>query len=287
MPYRAVRWPPAHRLPTTPLPLIHSIGPRALKAVNLVLERLGFHLLRTGGPPFGPTQLDLGLDGFLRVEPVRGVVQGRRAASSFDVTVLPDDLGQIVPDEFEGASVLEIGPKFGDHTRWIDRALRPSRLVLLDLATDVDHGYLAGLDCPHEIRYENVLTETRLEHEDPFDLVLCAGVLYHNVEQFTLLSKLWRITRPGGMLVLETSTSPLGRAFPGGTALLELRWNSRRSGSYLLPSVQAVLVMLAMTGWNDISWYADYGTIPNAALLTCRRQERRPTSHLGTSFGAA
>ena len=46
--------------------------------------------------------------------------------------------------EFTGSCVLEVGPKVGHHTRWLASALRPSELVLIDLATAVDHATQAA-----------------------------------------------------------------------------------------------------------------------------------------------
>ena len=88
------------------------------------------------------------------------------------------------------------------------------------------------------------------------------------------------------MLVFESSLDTrFRRTFDSRTAILSLRWHPGRKGHYSLPNLQAVFLMLAMTGWNDVKWYVDYRTVIGGVLLTCRRSEERPLSYLGAPFG--
>ena len=87
---------------------------------------------------------------------------------------------------FAGGRVLEIGPKFGYHTRWIDRNLAPRYLGLLDLAEDVDHSYAEELTCDYELTWGNFISEPDLARGGPCDVIFFTGVLYHNVEPFRM-----------------------------------------------------------------------------------------------------
>ena len=40
---------------------------------------------------------------------------------------------------------------------------------------------------------------------EPFDLIWCTGVLYHNAEQLRFIRQLFDATAPGGHLVLESA----------------------------------------------------------------------------------
>lgn len=261
---------------------------RLLKWINSALTpTLGLRLVRLREPPLDPNYR-FQFPGFdLRMTSVTGRISGAKAPyPPGHLSVLTEDLALLIDKaEFSGKRVLEIGPKFGYHTAWIDRELAPGFLQLLDLADDVDHGYVDEIHCPHNIRYENILADSTLADSEPFDLIVCTGVLYHNVEPFRLLNKLWTLSRPGALMVLESTITQLERDLSASDAVMELRWHGTRKGDYLLPSKSAVIAMLAMTGWNDITWFADFNTIEGGMLLTCRKSEARPSSYHGTSFG--
>lgn len=221
----------------------------------------------------------------IRWTPVQGIIDGGTSTipnSELSVTVA--DLAAIVPAaEFSRARVLEVGPKAGHHTRWLSSALRPSELVLVDLATAVDHSYAD--ECGATLYFENILEPRQVATHAPFDLIVCLGVLYHNVDQFRLLSTLWELARPGALLALESTVTPLENRISAAEAILELRWDTKRVGNMLLPSTSAIATMLAMTGWTDVRWYQDFRTVASAALLTARRASERPLTYHGNAFG--
>jgi len=216
---------------------------------------------------------------------VQGTIDGGTSTiptSELSVTVA--DLAAIVPAaEFTGTRVLEVGPKAGHHTRWLASALRPSELVLIDLATAVDHEYVA--ECGATLYFENILEPRQVSTHAPFDLIVCLGVLYHNVDHFRLLATLWELARPGTLLTLESTVTPLENRISAAEAILEIRWDTKRVGNMLLPSTSAIATMMAMTGWTDVRWYQDFRTVSSAALLTARRAAERPVSYHGNPFG--
>jgi len=251
---------------------------RALRPTGLIVVESG-PSLRQAPDKFPARHLGIGWT------PVRGTIDGGRSTiPNSELSVTVEDLARIVPAaEFAGARVLEVGPKAGHHTRWLASALRPSEFVLVDLATAVDHGYAS--ECGATLYFENILEPRQVATHAPFDLILCLGVLYHNVDQFRLLSTLWELARPGTLLALESTVTPLEGRISASQAILELRWDTERVGNMLLPSTSAIATMLAMTGWTDVRWYQDFRTVASAALLTARRASDRPLSYHGVPFG--
>ena len=54
-----------------------------------------------------------------------------------DLTLLPESLPEVLEvSRFRGARVLEVGPKYGVHARWIDRELEPAEPVFSDFDSD-------------------------------------------------------------------------------------------------------------------------------------------------------
>lgn len=112
------------------------------------------------------------------------------------------------------ASILEIGPRDGVDTERL-LSLSPERMVQAELphareALEKDLAARGILDRV-DIRYGNIMYDDVLSDAVPFDLIWCAGVLYHNPEQLRMIARLYDWLAPGGTLVLETATA---RLFP-------------------------------------------------------------------------
>ncbi len=223
------------------------------------------------------------------VTEVRGVVRDTRELTRGVNSVLESDLDALLDTQrFKGARVLEIGPKGGYHSRWIDRTLHPSALVMVELPQKRIYAdeWRHELACPHEFIFESVFTSRRLASMEPFDLVFCTGVLYHTVEHFKLLNLLRRATRPppgGGLMVFQSSVD-LTHAEP----VILLKWTDpAQTGSYAHPSKAALFMMLEMTGWGRVLHYTDYRPGANAVLLTCEPAPRAPLAYDGVPFGGS
>ena len=189
-----------------------------------------------------------------------------------DLTLLPDALGRVVDVErFRGARVLEVGPKYGVHARWIDQALRPSELVFSDFESDshLHAKWVESLERPHRFVYGDLRTANELLELEQFDLVFFLGVLYHSIHHLPLLGMLNRVTKPGGTMLFETSIDPRP------DALVRLRWpeNGKAKG---VPTVQAVRLELAWTGWRKVTRFTDYRPGSTEALLPLREDGRAP-----------
>jgi SAM-dependent methyltransferase len=186
-----------------------------------------------------------------------------------DLTLLPEALGQALDVErFRAARVLEVGPKYGVHARWIDEQLAPSEIVFSDFASDqlLHAKWVDSLSAPHRFVFGDLKDARELLDLEPFDLVFFLGVLYHSIHHLPLLGMLNRVTKPGGTMLFETTVDPRP------DAVVRLRWpeNGKAKG---VPSVQAVRLELAWTGWRKVTRFTGYRPGTSEALFLCEKTD--------------
>jgi len=186
-----------------------------------------------------------------------------------DLTLVSDALGSVVDVErFRGVRVLEVGPKYGVHAQWIDRELQPSELVFSDFESDshLHAKWVESLECPHRFVYGDLRTATELVQLEQFDLVFFLGVLYHSIHHLPLLGMLNRVAKPGATMLFETTIDPRP------DALVRLRWpeNGKAKG---VPTIQAVRLELAWTGWRNVTRFTDYRAGSSEALFRCEKTD--------------
>ena len=73
-----------------------------------------------------------------------------------DLTIVPEALASVLDlERFHGTRVLEVGPKYGVHSLWLDRELAPSELVFSDFAADGHRHekWVGDLRSPHRFVY--------------------------------------------------------------------------------------------------------------------------------------
>ena len=186
-----------------------------------------------------------------------------------DLTLVPDALGRVLDAQrFHGVRVLEVGPKYGVHACWIDRELAPSELVFSDFESDspLHAKWVDTLASPHRFVYGDLRHATELTELERFDLVLFLGVLYHSIHHLPLLGMLNRVTKPGGTMLFETTVDSRP------DALVRLRWpeNGKAKG---VPTIQAVRLELAWTGWRKVTRFTDYRSGSSEALFLCEKTD--------------
>lgn len=187
-----------------------------------------------------------------------------------DLTLLPDALGEVLDVErFRGARILEVGPKYGVHALWIDEQLAPSELVFSDFASDqhLHAKWVDSLASPHRFVYGDLREARELLELEPFDLVFFLGVLYHSIHHLPLLGMLNRVTKPGGTMLFETTIDSRP------DAVLRLRWPPETGKAKAIPSVQAVRLELAWTGWRKVTRFTGYRPGTSEALFLCEKTE--------------
>jgi len=189
------------------------------------------------------------------------------------------------------ARILEIGPKDGLDTQRL-LGLDPERLTLIDLPRleASNRAWLSRIDAPRiEYISANVMYSTVVSHLEPFDVVWCTGVLYHNPEQLRMVRRLHDLVRPGGVLVLESATTRRRRL--RGANCVELLYppSERAKRKYHvsmnithLPSARAIESWLAMVGFERLVRSGCHRRVSRplalarAAYLTTRPLAPRP-----------
>ncbi len=187
-----------------------------------------------------------------------------------DLTLVPEALPTVIDVErFRGARVLEVGPKYGVHSLWIDRELQPSEVVFSDFAADTElHDQWVGkLERPHRFVYGDLRTAEELLELEPFDLVFFLGVLYHSAHHLDLLSMLNRVTKLGGSMLLESTVDDRS------DAIVRLNWHASTGKAKAVPTVAAMRTELAWTGWRKVRRFTDYRPESEQVLLLCEKTD--------------
>jgi SAM-dependent methyltransferase len=200
------------------------------------------------------------------------VVRDRRDTTNFegrDLTLTVEGLEDVLGGAERGRRVLEVGPKYGIHSRWLDRTLVPSELVFSDFEGDRElHDEWAGeIASPHRFVYGDLASADELLSLEPFDLVLFLGVLYHSIHHVQLLSRLNRVMRPGGTMLLETTIDPRN------DASVRLRWQVRSGKAKAIPTLDAVRLLLAWTGFRSVTRFSGYRPESSEILLLCEKTD--------------
>jgi hypothetical protein len=195
------------------------------------------------------------------------------------------------PELPRGGRILEIGPKHGLDTRLL-ATLEPRELVTVDLPEKADEiaSWLPEVPIARHVE-ANVLYLSEHERAElgRFDLVWCLGVLYHNVEQLRLLSRLYELTAESGLVVVESATTR--NRILAGRNVVELHWpETYRSVPTIthLPSRRAIASWLEMVGFADVRVREVYSRSLRwqRAVLTGRRDPGR-SAYAGYGLYAA
>jgi len=159
------------------------------------------------------------------------------------------------------ARILEIGPKDGADTQRLLR-LDPKLLTLLDLPRleASNRAWLSRIDSSRiEYVSANVMYSAVVSRLEPFDVVWCTGVLYHNPEQLRMVRKLSDLLKPGGVLVLESATTRRPRLRAANCVEVLYPPSEKVKRKYHvsmnithLPSARAIESWLAMVGLERI-----------------------------------
>jgi hypothetical protein len=189
---------------------------------------------------------------------------------NIDLTLSLDALADVARDrDWSGKRMLEVGPKHGAHALWIDEQLRPSELVFSDFAADRHfHEQWEGqLAAPHRWVYGDLRLASELLSLEPFDVVFFLGVLYHSAFHLPLLGMLNRVARLGAEMLLETTIDPRP------DAAVRIRWQRGTGKAKAVPTLDALRIELAWTGWRDVTHFTDYRPGSSEVLLLCRKTD--------------
>ncbi|MGE5538614.1 MAG: class I SAM-dependent methyltransferase, partial [Gemmatimonas sp.] len=117
------------------------------------------------------------------------------------------DLRRLADRLPERPVVLDAGCGWGASIELLNRALRPSRLIGVDIDPQMIaacHRRAADAGIEVDLRVED-LARLSLEDES-VDVAFCHQTLHHVVDQATAMRELRRVLRPGGILMFAEST---------------------------------------------------------------------------------
>jgi SAM-dependent methyltransferase len=204
----------------------------------------------------------------------RRPVRDKRASTvddqNVDLTLTLAGLEDALADrDWAGKRLLEVGPKYGSHALWVDERLQPLELVFSDFEADrhLHERWESRLRSPHRWVYGDLRLARELLELEPFDAVLFLGVLYHSAFHLPLLETLNRVTRLGGEMLLETTIDPRP------DSAIRLRWQRDTGKAKAVPTLDALRIELAWTGWRDVTRFMDYRPQSSEVLLLCRKTD--------------
>ena len=192
------------------------------------------------------------------------------SAEDIDLTLTIEGLEDVAAGrDWAGRRMLEVGPKYGIHTRWVDEHLKPAFLAFSDFEEDrgLHERWEDDLAAPHAWVYGDLRHADELRRHGPFDLVFFLGVLYHSAFHLELLGMLNRLTRVGGEMLLETTTDPRP------DSAVRVRWQRGTGKAKMVPTFDALRIELAWTGWRDVTVFTDYRPDSDEVLLLCRKTD--------------
>jgi len=151
--------------------------------------------------------------------------------------------------DVSGKDVLEIGPKHGIHTRWIS-SQNPKSITCIELEHKLQLIQSWENQVPNlEIIYEDFLT---WKTNKKFDVILFAGVIYHNTEQLRMLKKLKSLSKDKNTIMFfESSTVRIPELYDKN--IIQVYWPERYNDlptGLFWPSKKACISMLEMSGWE-------------------------------------
>ncbi len=205
--------------------------------------------------------------------PVRDKRPSTVGADGIDLTITLEGFEDVLAGrDWTGKRILEVGPKYGTHALWIDERLRPSELVFSDFAADrhLHERWEPELTSPHRWVYGDLRGARELLELERFDAVLFLGVLYHSAFHLPLLGMLNRVTRLGGEMLLETTIDPRP------DAAVRIRWQRGTGKAKAVPTLDALRIELAWTGWRDVTRFVDYRPGSNEVVVLCRKTDELP-----------
>jgi SAM-dependent methyltransferase len=215
-------------------------------------------------------QLDLNTTLTRDDRPIRDKRSSTVSAEDVDLTLTLEGLADVAAGRsWTGLRMLEVGPKYGIHTRWIDEQLAPSFLAFSDFEEDrhLHERWEAELRASHAWVFGDLRHADGLLEHGPFDLVFFLGVLYHSAFHLELLRMLNRVTRLGGEMLLETTTDPRP------DSAVRVRWQPGTGKAKMVPTFDALRIELAWTGWREVTVFTDYRPESNEVLVLCRKTD--------------
>lgn len=190
------------------------------------------------------------------------------------------DLAAALPDDLADARVLDVGCEAGyDCFAFARHGV--SDVVGCEWDGAIEQAELLESLYESGVSFEAITWEgLDPERHGAFDLIHCHGVLQRVAAPMNMLGRLWRMSAPGGLLLI-------------GSALLDRPDLSRHIGfasagedraePAWVPGRLALRWMVETSGFDPGGWFgesphASHGGAESSAYLTARRSERPPAT---------
>jgi len=170
--------------------------------------------------------------------------------------------------ELSGKKVLEVGPKYGIHSKFIAEKYCPSEIVFADFESDskLHDPWKNTIKCNNRWVYGDIRHLADQLKGEQFDFIFFLGVLYHTVYHLPVLSSLNRLLKPGGKMLLESSYDSM----PGSYLQIKFHYTQRAKA---VPTKDALRVQLAFTGWRRVNHFVNYRPNSSELLFLCEKTD--------------
>ena len=215
-------------------------------------------------------QLDANTTLTLDARPIRDKRPSTVSAEDVDLTLTLEGLEDVAAGrDWAGRRMLEVGPKYGIHTRWIDEHLKPVFLAFSDFEEDrglheggrttsprLTRGCTATCATPRGSAgtARSTSSSSSASSTTAPSTSSCSGCST-------------ALTRLGGEMLLETTTDPRP------DSAVRVRWQRGTGKAKMVPTFDALRIELAWTGWRDVTVFTDYRPESDEVLLLCRKTD--------------
>jgi hypothetical protein len=148
--------------------------------------------------------------------------------------------------------VLEIGPKHGHHTAFID-SMNPKYITLLELKSKKPqvNKWIKTIKSKHKLLYQDFNT---YDSDEKYNMIWMMGVIYHNLNPVGMLRRAHSFAADEAYLCFESATTrnkdlkkhSVIEVLPNGPN------NILACPPKMFPSKQGCLDLLELTGWEVI-----------------------------------
>lgn len=146
--------------------------------------------------------------------------------------------------------ILEVGPKHGRHTVLVSsKGAKEITCVDLPHKKGMITRWQKSIKCKLSVHYEDFL---RWQTDERFDVILFAGVIYHNTEQLRLLKKIRALCASEKTILYFESATTRTKDLQNRD-VIEVHWPKPYRDTKtirFLPSHSACLALLEMAGWE-------------------------------------
>ena len=165
---------------------------------------------------------------------------------------------QKITGSLQGKHILDIGCNNGYYLHRI-AAQNPKSVLGIDptLPYYLQYEFLSQFYRPKNVVFEPVGIQDLERSEKKFDIIFCLGILYHHQNPFEILQKIFKMLRPGGILIAESQ----GIQKEGPYFLLPQKKYMGLPGFWFLPTKEAHENLIRRSGFQYVKTFSEVRTL--------------------------